>query len=136
VDPTTCNLFRIAIPRQSKLNFNETQIGAKIFTLVFLKDDFKEVYFKKDVSLVVRFNICSGFLQDPHHGKVNELNIMTTHFITAEIDLSATKSSLVDEVNAELVKHGEPLRWAITSVDDEKQTAQLEAVVTRQALAE
>ncbi len=60
---------------------------------------------------------------------------MTTHFITAEIDLSAKESYLVDQVNAELVKHGEPLRWAITSVDDEKQTAQLEAVVTRQALA-
>jgi hypothetical protein len=55
---------------------------------------------------------------------------MTTHFITAEIDLSAAESPLVEAVNAKLAKHGEPLRWAITSVDNEKQTAQVEAVVT------
>ncbi|NJL43436.1 MAG: hypothetical protein HC935_09335 [Pseudanabaena sp. SU_2_4] len=55
---------------------------------------------------------------------------MTTHFITAEIDLSAVELPLVEEVNAKLAKYGEPLRWAITSVDDEKQTAQVEAVVT------
>jgi hypothetical protein len=62
--------------------------------------------------------------------KVDIIDTMTTHFITAEIDLSAAESPLVEEVNAELAKHGEPLRWAITSVNDEKQTAQVEAVVT------
>jgi hypothetical protein len=56
---------------------------------------------------------------------------MTTHFITAEIDLSAAELPLVEEVNAELAKHGEPLRWAIAAVDEEKQTAQVEAVVTK-----
>jgi hypothetical protein len=54
---------------------------------------------------------------------------MTTHFITAEIDLSA-ETPLVEVVTAELAKHGEPLRWAITSVDSNNQTAQVEAVVT------
>jgi hypothetical protein len=62
--------------------------------------------------------------------KVDKIKIMTTHFITAEIDLSAVKSTLAEEVHAELAKHGTPLRWAITSVDDNKQTAQVEAVVT------
>ena len=61
---------------------------------------------------------------------------MTTHFITAEINLSETESNLLEKVNAELTKHGEPLRWAITSVDDDKQTAQVEAVVTLQSLPE
>jgi hypothetical protein len=55
---------------------------------------------------------------------------MTTHFITAEIDLNTAESSVIEAVNAELAKHGEPLRWAITSVDAERQTAQVEAVVT------
>lgn len=62
--------------------------------------------------------------------KVDIIDTMTTHFITAEIDLSAAESPLVEAVNAELAKHGEPLRWAITSVDGKKQTAQVEAVVT------
>jgi hypothetical protein len=62
--------------------------------------------------------------------KVDKIKTMTTHFITAEIDLSAAKLLLVEEVNAELAKHGEPLRWAITAVDNEQQTAQVEAVVT------
>ncbi len=57
--------------------------------------------------------------------------IMTTHFITAEIDLSAAELPLVEEVNAELAKHGKPLRWAITAVDEETQIAQVEAVVTK-----
>ena len=54
---------------------------------------------------------------------------MTTHFITAEIDLQATPTELQQAIEAELKKLGEPLRWAITSVDEEQQIATVEAVV-------
>ena len=62
---------------------------------------------------------------------VNPHLIMTTHFITAEIDLQATPQALQAEIETELQKSGEPLRWAITSVNPETQTAQVEAIVTR-----
>jgi hypothetical protein len=55
---------------------------------------------------------------------------MTTHFITAEIDLQETPVQLRQEIEAELQKRGEPLRWAVTRVDTEQQKAQVEAIVT------
>ena len=55
---------------------------------------------------------------------------MTTHFITAEIDLQESPVQLQQEIEAELQKRGEPLRWAVTHVDTERQKAQVEAVVT------
>ena len=55
---------------------------------------------------------------------------MTTHFITAEVDLQATPTELEKAIEAELQKHGEPLRWAITSVDEAQQKVAVEAVVT------
>jgi hypothetical protein len=55
---------------------------------------------------------------------------MTTHFITAEVDLQETPTELQQLIEAELQKQGEPLRWAITSVDEEQQKATVEAVVT------
>ncbi|MBP0018127.1 MAG: hypothetical protein J7647_11340 [Cyanobacteria bacterium SBLK] len=55
---------------------------------------------------------------------------MTTHFITAEIDLQATPVKLKQEIEAELEKRGEPLRWAITEVDEKRQKAKVEAVIT------
>jgi hypothetical protein len=55
---------------------------------------------------------------------------MTTHFITAEIDLQESPTQLNHAIEAELNKRGEPLRWAITQVDSQQQTAQVEAVVT------
>ena len=58
---------------------------------------------------------------------------MTTHFITAEIDLQETPVKLQQEIEASLKKRGEPLRWAITSVDKEKQKAQVEAIVTTES---
>lgn len=58
---------------------------------------------------------------------------MTTHFITAEIDLQETPVKLQAEIEAELAKRGEPLRWAITEVDVERQKACVEAVVTTDA---
>jgi len=56
---------------------------------------------------------------------------MTTHFISAEIDLQETPTELQKVVEEELKKQGEPLRWAITSVDIEKQSCTVEAVVTK-----
>ncbi|MBD6618070.1 hypothetical protein FNW02_20130 [Komarekiella sp. 'clone 1'] len=55
---------------------------------------------------------------------------MTTHFITAEIDLQETPTELQKVIEAELQKQGEPLRWAITSVEVAQQKATVEAVVT------
>lgn len=55
---------------------------------------------------------------------------MTTHFITAEIDLQHSPVQLQQEIEAELQKRGEPLRWAVTHVDKERQKAQVEAIVT------
>ncbi|MEM6838425.1 MAG: hypothetical protein AAF609_16405 [Cyanobacteria bacterium P01_C01_bin.120] len=55
---------------------------------------------------------------------------MTTHFITAEIDLTQNPAELPKQVEAELQKRGEPLRWAIAEVDKTRQTATVEAVVT------
>lgn len=55
---------------------------------------------------------------------------MTTHFITAEIDLQESPVQLHQAIEAELQKRGEPLRWAITSVDADGQKAQVEAIVT------
>lgn len=56
---------------------------------------------------------------------------MTTHFITAEIDLQETPLLLNREIESQLKSEGEPLRWAVTKVDKEKQTATVEAVVTK-----
>ena len=55
---------------------------------------------------------------------------MTTHFITAEINLQENPAQLQQEIEAELAKRGQPLRWAVTQVDREHQTAQVEAIVT------
>ncbi|MEA5574887.1 hypothetical protein [Anabaena sp. UHCC 0451] len=55
---------------------------------------------------------------------------MTTHFITAEIDLQETPTELQKAIEAELKKQGEPLRWAVTSVDTAQKKATVEAVVT------
>ncbi|MBS9385727.1 MAG: hypothetical protein HEQ24_16505 [Dolichospermum sp. BR01] len=55
---------------------------------------------------------------------------MTTHFITAEIELQETPTELEKAITAELQKQGEPLRWSITAVNEEQQTATVEAVVT------
>ena len=55
---------------------------------------------------------------------------MTTHFITAEIELPTAIADTPSAIAAELQKHGEPLRWAITAVDTATQTATVEAVVT------
>ncbi len=55
---------------------------------------------------------------------------MTTHFVTAEIDLQATPAQLQSQIEAQLRSLGEPLRWAITSIDTQRHKAIVEAVVT------
>ncbi len=57
---------------------------------------------------------------------------MTTHFITAEIDLQETPIKLQQEIESKLEQEGEPLRWAVTEVDKEQQTATVEAIVTKE----
>ena len=58
---------------------------------------------------------------------------MTTHFITAEIDLQENPAQLQQEIEAELTKHGEPLRWAITEVDRDKEQVKVEAIITKKS---
>lgn len=55
---------------------------------------------------------------------------MTTHLITAEIDLKTVATNLNSAIESALRTHGEPLRWSITEVDA-SQIAKVEAVVTR-----
>ena len=55
---------------------------------------------------------------------------MTTHFINAEIDLQATPVKLQEQIEAELKKRGEPLRWAVTKIDREREKVEVEAIVT------
>ncbi len=57
---------------------------------------------------------------------------MTTHFITAEINLQETTLQLQQEIESQLEKEGKPLRWAVTQVNKEKQTATVEAIVTKE----
>jgi hypothetical protein len=58
---------------------------------------------------------------------------MTTHFITAEIDLQENPVKLNEEIQARLEQSGKPLRWAVTKVDREQQTATVEAIVTKES---
>jgi len=56
--------------------------------------------------------------------------VMTTHFISAEFDANESPKQLQREIEAELEKRGEPLRWAVTDANPDK--VQVEAVVTRE----
>lgn len=64
---------------------------------------------------------------------------MTTHFITAEIEINENQEAIAQVVEQELAKQGEPLRWAIASIENKvdnltnttMKVAQVEAVVTR-----
>lgn len=57
---------------------------------------------------------------------------MTTHFITAEIDLTENPVKLNREIEARLEQDGKPLRWAVTQVDKQRQKATVEAIVTKE----
>ncbi len=54
---------------------------------------------------------------------------MTTHFITAEIDLMENPLILQQTIETALEKQGKPLRWAITQVDPGKKKVHVEAIV-------
>lgn len=56
---------------------------------------------------------------------------MTTHFITAEVELQETPTELEQAITSELTKQGDPLRWAITAVNAQEGKATVEAVVTK-----
>lgn len=56
---------------------------------------------------------------------------MTTHFITAEIDLQENPLKLKQEIEEKLTPYGKPLRWAITDIDESKQKVKIEAIVTK-----
>lgn len=58
---------------------------------------------------------------------------MNTYFTTLEIDLQETPAKLHSKIEAELQKQGEPLRWAITNINIERQQVTIEAVVTSQS---
>ena len=53
---------------------------------------------------------------------------MITQFITLEIPLQPTPLATQQAIEAELQKHGDPLRWALTQVQG--QLATIEAIVT------
>ncbi len=55
---------------------------------------------------------------------------MNTHFLTLELDRLSSPAELHRSILTELSRYGEPLRWAIVAVDDDRQKVQVEAVVT------
>jgi hypothetical protein len=55
---------------------------------------------------------------------------MVTNFITTEVDFQENTKKLLLAIELELKKYGEPLRWAITSIDKKNQTIRIEAVIT------
>lgn len=55
---------------------------------------------------------------------------MTTHFIEAEIDINSSPAQLHQEIEKQLKKQGEPLRWAVTDVDEKERKVRVEAIVT------
>jgi hypothetical protein len=56
---------------------------------------------------------------------------MKTEFITLELNLAGLKEDHRQAVEEHLRTQGEPLRWAITHIDDQSQTATVEAVITQ-----
>jgi len=56
---------------------------------------------------------------------------MTTHFISAEIDLKESPRLIQKSIETELAKQGDPLRWAITEVDIQQEKIKVEAIVLK-----
>jgi hypothetical protein len=54
---------------------------------------------------------------------------MTIQSIELEIDLSGSFANLNQVIENNLQQWGEPLRWAITSIDPATNIAQIEAIV-------
>ena len=57
-----------------------------------------------------------------------------TYFIEVTIKIPENIKTFQKNIQIELLKYGQPLRWAITKVDIHKKTAQLEAVVIKSYL--
>ncbi|MBE9099049.1 hypothetical protein [Vacuolonema iberomarrocanum] len=55
---------------------------------------------------------------------------MLTQFVSLSVPLQPTPAAMERAIAQSLQAYGEPLRWAITAVDVESQTAAIEAVVT------
>lgn len=56
---------------------------------------------------------------------------MVTHLVTAEVPLQDSPGAMQQAIEATLVQQGTPLRWAVTAVDVDRQTALVEAIVTQ-----
>ena len=54
---------------------------------------------------------------------------MITHFVTLEIPLADNPAELRRSILSVLQQQGEPLRWAITGIETDRQIIQVEAVV-------
>jgi hypothetical protein len=52
-----------------------------------------------------------------------------THFVTLEIPLADNPAELRRSILSALQQQGEPLRWAITGIETDRQIIQVEAVV-------
>ncbi|HEY9818660.1 MAG TPA: hypothetical protein V6D20_23060 [Candidatus Obscuribacterales bacterium] len=59
---------------------------------------------------------------------------MVTQFVTLELPLALVQAERVIAIEQALAVYGDPLRWAITQVDADRQVAIVEAVVM-QAIA-
>lgn len=55
---------------------------------------------------------------------------LTTAFLSISVPQPPSPTRLRDAIEAELRSHGDPLRWAITSVDAATRRVEVEAVVT------
>jgi hypothetical protein len=55
---------------------------------------------------------------------------MLTQFVSLTVPLHTSPAAMEKAIAQALQSYGEPLRWAITAVDADTQTAAIEAVVT------
>lgn len=56
---------------------------------------------------------------------------MIIESIEIEMDITAARGELNKAIETKLQEWGEPLRWAITTVDRQTNIAQIEAIVIR-----
>jgi hypothetical protein len=57
---------------------------------------------------------------------------MIIESIEIEMDIATAKGELNTAIETKLQEWGEPLRWAITTVDRQTNIAQIEAIVIRE----
>jgi hypothetical protein len=56
---------------------------------------------------------------------------MMIESIEIEMDITAAEEDLAQSIEANLQKWGEPLRWAITTVDPNTNIAQIEVIIIK-----